>query len=127
MTKRADYILAARQILVSLGLPRAQQNERSALALLALLNLTPGKAWCDAENPLRGITPIMDWVRQHYGKDYAPNTRETVRRQTMHQFVDAGIALYNPDQPNRPVKCLGSRCPLSPDSFQRRTLSGALR
>ncbi len=36
-------------------------------------------------------------------KTYAPNTRETVRRQTMHQFVDAGIALYNPDKPDRPV------------------------
>ncbi len=36
-------------------------------------------------------------------KPYAPNTRETVRRQTMHQFVDAGIALYNPDKPDRPV------------------------
>ncbi|PZU99069.1 MAG: restriction endonuclease [Leptolyngbya sp.] len=103
MTERAEYILATKQILVSLGLPRAQQNERSALALLALINLAPGKAWRDAENPLMGITPIMDWVRQHYGKAYAPNTRETVRRQTMHQFVAAGIALYNPDQPNRPV------------------------
>lgn len=50
-----------------------------------------------------GITPIMDWVRQHYRKKYAPNTRETVRRQTMHQFVQAGIALYNPDRPDRPV------------------------
>ncbi|HER34219.1 MAG TPA: restriction endonuclease, partial [Halothiobacillaceae bacterium] len=50
-----------------------------------------------------GITPIMDWARQYYKKDYAPNTRETVRRQTMHQFVDAGIALYNPDKPDRPV------------------------
>jgi hypothetical protein len=50
-----------------------------------------------------GITPIMDWAREHYQKEYAPNTRETVRRQTMHQFVDAGIALYNPDKPNRPV------------------------
>ena len=50
-----------------------------------------------------GITPIMDWARQHYAKDYAPNTRETVRRRTMHQFVDAGIALYNPDKTNRPV------------------------
>ncbi|MDD1617832.1 MAG: BsuBI/PstI restriction endonuclease, C-terminal, partial [Methylococcaceae bacterium NSP1-2] len=29
--------------------------------------------------------------------------RETFRRQTMHQFVDAGIALYNPDKPDRPV------------------------
>ena len=56
-----------------------------------------------ANAPLMGITPIMDWEREHYGKDYAPNTRETVRRQTMHQFVNAGIALYNPDKPDRPV------------------------
>lgn len=103
MSATDEYIEAARQIIISLGLPRAQQNERSALCLLALLNLTPGKAWDDAENPLMGITPIMDWAREHYGKDYAPNTRETVRRQTMHQFVAAGIAQYNPDHPRRPV------------------------
>lgn len=103
MTGKNDYIQAAHQIIISLGLPRAQQNERSALCLLALLNLTPGKAWADAENPLVGITPIMDWARKHYGKDYAPNTRETIRRQTMHQFCDTGIALYNPDKPDRPV------------------------
>lgn len=103
MIDKNYYIEVARQIIVSLGLPRAQQNERSALCLLALLNLTPGKAWADAENPLMGITPIMDWVREHYDKDYAPNTRETVRRQTMHQFCEAGLALYNPDQPDRPV------------------------
>ncbi len=103
MNNKNDYIEAAHQILISLGLPRAQQNERSALCLLALLNLTPGKAWADAENPLVGITPIIDWVRDHYDKEYAPNTRETIRRQTMHQFRDAGIALYNPDRPDRPV------------------------
>jgi len=103
MNDKDDYIKAARQILIDLGMPRAQQNERSALSLLALLNLTPGKAWADAENPLMGITPIMDWVREHYGKEYAPNTRETFRRQTMHQFCNAGIALYNPDKPDRPV------------------------
>jgi len=103
MNDKNDYIEAAHQIIIALGLPRAQQNERSALSLLALLNLTPGKAWAKAENPLVGITPIMDWVREHYGKEYAPNTRETFRRQTMHQFCDAGIALYNPDRPDRPV------------------------
>lgn len=96
-------IQEALSVLVDLGMPRAQRNERSALCLLALLNLTPNKAWADAEDPLMGITPIMDWARQHYEKDYAPNTRETVRRQTMHQFVQAGIALYNPDRPDRPV------------------------
>lgn len=97
------HIAQAIQILISLGFPRTQQNERSALCLLALLNLTPRKKWAQAENPLIGITPIMDWVREHYQKEYAPNTRETVRRQTMHQFVDAGIALYNPDSTDRPV------------------------
>jgi hypothetical protein len=93
----------ARKILISLELPPAQQNERSALCLLALLNLRPSRRWAQAQNPLMGITPIMDWVRKHYKKDYAPNTRETVRRQTMHQFVAAGIACYNPDKPDGPV------------------------
>lgn len=102
MNKNA-LLKSVRQILILLDLPKAQQNERSALSLLALLNLRPRKNWPQAENPLIGITPIMDWIRDYYGKDYAPNTRETVRRQTMHQFVDAGIAIYNPDKPNRPV------------------------
>lgn len=102
-SKKVRHIKAANQILVSLGLPRAQQNERSALCLLALLNLTSGKSWSQADNPCIGITPIMDWVRKHYDKEYAPNTRETVRRQTMHQFCDAGIVLYNSDQADRPV------------------------
>lgn len=96
-------LAAAREVLAALGLPKAQQNERSALCLLALLDLPPGKAWADAGQPLVGITPIMDWLRQHYKKQYAPNTRETIRRQTMHQFCDAVLAVYNPDAPTRPV------------------------
>jgi hypothetical protein len=94
---------SALQVLAALGLPKAQQNDRSALSLLALLNLKPRKNWQQAENPLMGITPIMDWIRDYFDKAYAPNTRETIRRQTMHQFVDAGLAVYNPDNPARPV------------------------
>jgi hypothetical protein len=98
-----ENITSALQILDALALPRQQRNERSALCLLALLNLTPEKTWAQAENPLIGITPMMNFSRKNYGKDYAPNTRETFRRQTIHQFVQAGIALYNPDRPDRPV------------------------
>jgi hypothetical protein len=98
-----SHVDHAKKILLSLGLPAAQQNERSALCLLALLDLRPGRKWTEAGSPLLGITPIMNWIGKHYKKKYAPNTRETVRRQTMHQFVDAGIALYNPDKPGRPV------------------------
>ncbi len=103
MKNKKDYINSALQIIAELGFPRAQQNERSALCLLALLNLTPGKKWKQAKNPLMGITPIMNWVRKHYDKEYAPNTRETFRRQTVHQFCAAGIVLLNPDEPKRSV------------------------
>ena len=97
------FIDEALQILADLGLPPAQRNERSALTLLALIDLQPDGKWTALKSPLMGITPVMDWIAKHYGKQYAPNTRETIRRQTMHQFVDAGIALYNPDDPLRSV------------------------
>ncbi len=71
-------------ILIAFGLPRAQLNERSALCLLALADIKPKTPWSKASNPLIGITPMMDWFREHYGKEYAPNSRETIRRQTMH-------------------------------------------
>lgn len=96
-------IAEALNILAQLGMPRAQQNERSALTLLAILNLTPDKTWSLAEAPLIGITPIMNFISEYYGKHYKPNTREPIRRQTMHQFVAAALAVYNPDDPKRPV------------------------
>jgi BsuBI/PstI restriction endonuclease domain/BsuBI/PstI restriction endonuclease HTH domain len=110
-------IALALQILVDLGLPRAQQNDRSALTLLALLNLQPETDWKSAESPLMGITPIMDWMRTHYGRAYKPNTRETVRRKTMHQFVLAGIARYNPDNPARPVNSPNTVYQVSPNAL----------
>lgn len=90
-------------VLVALGLPVGQQNERSALTLLAMIGVTPANGWKCASDPLMGITPIMEFAEKFFGRKYAPNTRETFRRQTMHQFVAAGIALYNPDKPDRPV------------------------
>jgi len=108
-TETADPVAAnqkirdAIEILKAIGLPRQQQNNRSGLTLLALLNLEPDTAWKQAGSPHMGITPIMDFCRAHYGYEYAPNTRETFRRQTMHQFVYAGIAIPNPDEPDRPI------------------------
>ncbi|MGQ0531860.1 MAG: BsuBI/PstI family type II restriction endonuclease [Caulobacteraceae bacterium] len=90
-------------ILTALGFPSAQRNERSALCLLALVALGERDKWGKAASPLMGITPIMEFVRATYRKGYAPNTRETIRRQTMHQFVEAGLAVYNPDEPTRAV------------------------
>ena len=89
--------------LTQLGFPKQQLNKRSGLVLLALLDLTPDKVWSEARAPLRGITPMMDFMDRHFGKKYAPNSRETVRRQTVHQFLTGGLVLQNPDQPDRPI------------------------
>ena len=90
-------------ILQAFGLPNGQQNERSALTLLALIDLKPSGSWANLGRPLIGITPIMQFCLENYGKEYAPNTRETFRRFTMHQFVEAGLATANPDDPRRAV------------------------
>ena len=93
----------AELILKSIGVPREQQNERSALVLLALAGIRPETAWAKVTAPMLGITEMMDFFRDAYGKNYAPNTRETVRRQTVHQFVQIGLLIQNPDKPDRPV------------------------
>ena len=99
-----EKIEGAKQVLENLGLPKKQQNERCALTLLALLDIKPDSEWADAQSPSMGITPIMHFARDQYGKEYAPNTRETFRKHCIHQFVDAGIAVPNPDKPDRPHK-----------------------
>ncbi len=96
--KRIEEALA---VLKEIGLPREQQNERSALTLLALLDIKPNTPWSKARAPLIGIAPMMNFFEEYYGKKYAPNTRESVRRQTVHQFLDAGIVVINPDDPSR--------------------------
>ncbi len=94
----------ARAVLTQLGFPRPQSNERSALVLLCLLDLGPTKPWARATgDKLWRTHQIMQWFRDYYGKDYKPNSRETIRRQTLHQFIEAGLVLYNPDDPGRAV------------------------
>ena len=108
-TPAAKRVAEAIGILKALNVPREQQNERSGLTLLALLGMTPGKRWSDAEAPLLGITEMMDVFRDRFGKRYAPNSRETVRRFTVHQFVQMGLVVANPDDPRRPVNSPDNR------------------
>ena len=108
----------ALDIVRALGMPQGQRNERSALTLLAILDLKPSGTWDGVGKPLIGITPIMNYCSEHYGREYAPNTRETFRRNTMHQFVEAGIALHNPDEPTRPVNSPKTCYQVSQEAFE---------
>lgn len=99
MSKQDD----AKEIIQSLGLPTQQQNERSCLTLLALAGLRERDSWSRVNRPLLRTLDIMAWMREHYDKDYKPNSRETIRRQTIHQFEQARLIDRNPDEPQRPT------------------------
>lgn len=91
------------EILQTLGLPSAQQNEISALTLLALAQLSENSHWEDAENPALRVHDILIEVKKRYGREYAENSRETIRRKVLHQFEQAGIVIRNADDPTRPT------------------------
>ena len=93
----------AQEILKALGLPPAQQNEMSALTFLALTNLGQKDPWKKAKPVKRRIHDILIFAKETYGRDYAENTRETVRRQAIHQFEQARIVDRNPDNPSLPT------------------------
>lgn len=100
---RGAKIDESRKILSMMGFDGERTNERSALTLLALAEIGPRSDWGRAKRPLLRVRNMMDWFRVEYAREYAPNSRETFRRFTLRQFVDAGIAVLNPDDPTRPV------------------------
>lgn len=100
---KSQLITDAIEVLREFQVGKDQQNERSAMTLLALLQLKPGDNWSDAVNPMLGTRAIMDWIRDKFGVNYKPNTRETIRRFTLHQFVIAELVEENADKPDRPI------------------------
>ena len=98
--RRLDEAIDA---LTALQFGPKQRNEIAAYTLLALLDLQPDARWAESQAPLRGITPIIDFIANAYGVRYAPNTRETIRDDAVKFFVEEGLLLRNPDQPSRPT------------------------
>ena len=94
---RMGKIEQAQLILKELGLPTAQQNEMAALTLLVLAQLSEDTPWENAQSKNVRVHDILIEIKQRYGREYAENTRETIRRQVLHQFEQAGLATRNPD------------------------------
>lgn len=109
----------AQEILKLLGLPPAQYNEMAALTFLAICNIKENDTWLNTTRDSLGVTKgIMAFVNENYNKTYAPNTRETFRRQVLHQFVQARIIDYNPDMPNLPVNSPKAHYALTKEAMQ---------
>lgn len=94
----------AQEILRRLGMPTAQHNQMAAMTLIALCGLKRGSPWSAASRSACTVTKgVMDYLKENYDTVYAPNTRETFRRQVLHQFVQGRIADYNPFAPGLPT------------------------
>jgi len=93
----------AKGILSAIGMPKAQTNDRSAYVLLALADLREETPWAKAAQPEMRIVDMMNFMHENYNKEYKPNTRETIRKDTIHQFVDAAVAERNTDEADRPT------------------------
>lgn len=100
---REKVIEQARELLEQLGMDAERCNERSALTLLALAHMDGESNWADASNGAYTTREIMDWISERLGTPYAANTRETIRRFTLHQFIAGGLVEYNADDPDRPT------------------------
>ena len=89
--------------LTALQFGSKHRNATAAYTLLALLDLQPDAPWADAQAPLRGLKGINVFIASVYGRQYAENTRETIRDDAVKFFVEEGLVLRNPDKPERPT------------------------
>jgi hypothetical protein len=93
----------AMSLLRQIGFPARYTNERTAICLLATLDVKNDGSWSTATAQLIGIRGILDFARTYSNRDYAENTRETVRDESIKQLVASGVLVLNPDDPNRKI------------------------
>ena len=97
-----DKLSEAKDFLKALGLPAAQQTDICAYALLTLSHMTEESPWSAAENNWIRIHDILVFTEEEYHKSYAENTRETIRKNCLHQFRDAALVEDNGKATNSP-------------------------
>lgn len=112
---REELISQAQSILLDLGMDEERSNDRSAMVFLALAGRGLNNQWSEATGEMYTTRMLMDWLRDELSQDYAPNTRETVRRFTLHQFVAGGLVEHNADDPSRPINSPKSNYRINPD------------
>ncbi len=96
-----NKIIEAQEILKGFELPQGQQNQISALTLLALCNIKPNDEWKNAERKSMILsTDIMEFVSSYYNIEYKSGSRESFRKEALNPFVEYGLIDKNPDNPD---------------------------
>lgn len=91
-----------KKFLQEFGMPEPQQTDIAAYTVLTLLGIGPNDAWNKATNNWIRIHDVLQFSSKNYNKIYAENTRETIRKNCMHQFREAALIEDNGKATNSP-------------------------
>ena len=97
-----DRITETRELLMTLGLPKAQQSDICVLTILGMANIKPNTPWSEATNEWLRIHDIIGFANANFSVSYAENSRETFRKQALHHFRTAAIVEDNGKSTNSP-------------------------
>lgn len=107
----------ARRLLKLFEFDEKRTNDMAARTLLSLLNLREGDTWDQATNNRIGVRGLMDWMRNNLDFPIAENSRETIRREVLHQFVAVAFCEHNDDDPDRPTNSSKNVYRVSPNAL----------
>lgn len=97
-----DKLEYTKSLLNQIGMPRKQQGDMCALAILAMAGLKRKTKWSDATNEWIRIHDIIRFIADNYDVVYAENSRETLRKQAIHPFRTAALIEDNGMPTNSP-------------------------
>ena len=92
----------AKDFLKQIGMPKAQRTDICCYTLLAMADIKPNTLWVEATNEWIRIHDIIQFSNNYYGTTYAENSRETFRKQAMHNFRIAALVEDNGKATNSP-------------------------
>ncbi len=94
----------AKMILKETGIPEIYVNDLMALTFLTLLGLNDTDEWSKASiSGLYRIHDVIENIRITFDKDYAENSRETLRKRVMRVLEQSMIIVRNIDDLTRPT------------------------
>lgn len=97
-----DCLNEAREILKSIGMPKKLYNARSVMTFCACGEI-PDKDWNHVSEDYHGTHDIISFINTHFpnkanldASGYSENTRESIRKETLKPWTDAGIVQPKP-------------------------------
>jgi len=106
------------QILKDLGVPDQYNSELMRLSFLALLNMNDSALWASASNNrLLRIHDVLIYIKDIFEKEYAENSRETLRKRVMRVLEQSMVIVRNIDDLTRSTNSGKTNYSITPEAL----------